>query len=75
MPNRVGGTKGVVEWIAGNLSKDTYVNIMSQYTPVYKAKNYPAISRRITRQEYSNAVKWARDAGLNNLEIQGFHFL
>jgi len=74
MPNRVGGTKGVVEWIAGNLSKDTYVNIMSQYTPVFKASNYPAISRRITRQEYAESVKWARDAGLNNLEIQGFRF-
>jgi len=75
MLNRVSGTKAVAEWIAGNLPENTYVYIMSQYTPVYKAKNYPAILRRITRKEYSDAVKWAKDARLTNLEIQGFRFL
>ena len=72
MPNRVGGTKEVIEWIAQNLPKDTYVNIMSQYQPTYKAFDYPAIARRITRQEYVEAVQWARDAGLTNLDLQGY---
>ena len=71
MPNNVGGTKDVVEWIALNLPKDTYVNIMSQYTPTYKASNYPEIARRITRAEYSQAVHWAKKYGLTNLDIQG----
>jgi len=72
MPNGVGGTKGVIEWIAKNLPKDTYVNIMSQYRPMYKAFDYPKISRRLTRKEYSDAVKWAKEAGLTNLDIQGW---
>ena len=72
MPNHVGGTKRVVEWIAQNLPKDTYVNIMSQYQPTYKAFDYPPIARRITRQEYEEAVEWARAAGLTNLDIQGY---
>jgi putative pyruvate formate lyase activating enzyme len=71
MPNNVSGTKEVVEWIAGNLPKDTYVNMMSQYTPVYKAFNYPEIARRITRSEYSRAVEWAEKCGLTRLDIQG----
>jgi putative pyruvate formate lyase activating enzyme len=75
MPNRVGGTKKVIEWIAKNLPKDTYLNIMSQYTPVYKASQYPKIARRITRAEYQEAVQWAKEAGLTNLDIQGYPFL
>lgn len=75
MPNRVAGTKQVVEWIAANLPKDTYVNLMSQYTPAYKAHDYPEIARRITRGEYEEAVAWARAAGLTNLELQGMRFL
>jgi len=75
MPNQVGGTKEVIEWIAKNLPKDTYVNLMSQYRPVYKAFEYPKISRGITRREYTDAVAWAKAAGLTNLEIQGYHFL
>ncbi len=71
MPNNVAGTKEVIEWIATNLPKDTYLNIMSQYRPMYKAFEYPEISRRITREEYNQAVKWAKKAGLTNLDIQG----
>ncbi len=71
MPNDVGGTKGIAEWIAAHLPKDTYLNIMSQYTPVYKAKEYPDISRRITADEYRDALRYAREAGLTNLDIQG----
>jgi putative pyruvate formate lyase activating enzyme len=72
MPNGVAGTKRMVEWIAQNLPKDTYINIMAQYTPMYKANQYPEIARRITRQEYADAVDWARAAGLTNLDIQGY---
>ncbi len=74
MPNNVSGSKNVLEWIANNLPKDTYVNIMSQYRPTYKAHDFPDIARRITRQEYRDAVRWAEDAGLTNLDIQGTPF-
>ena len=71
MPNDVSGTKQVVDWIAENLPKDMYINIMSQYRPMYKAFEYPEIGRRITRKEYNDAVRWAKEAGLTNLDIQG----
>lgn len=71
MPNGISGTKRVIDWIAANLPKDTYFNIMSQYRPMYKAYDYPELSRRITRREYSEAVTYAREVGLTNLDIQG----
>ncbi len=75
MPNNVGGSEKVMEWIAGNLPKDTYVNIMAQYTPLYKAFDYPEISRRITKEEYKKVVKRAQEIGLTNLDIQGYWLL
>jgi len=74
MPNDVSGTKEVIDWIAGNLTKDTYLNLMSQYRPMYKASDYPKISRRITGEEYATAVNHARQAGLTNLDIQGYYW-
>lgn len=75
MPNKVSGTKNVIKWITENLPKDTYLNLMSQYRPMYKAFDYPKIARRITRKEYADAVNHAKSAGLTNLNIQGYHFL
>ena len=72
MPNDVGGTKRVIEWVANNLPRDTYLNIMSQYRPTYKAFDYPRSSRRITREEYEEAVRYARSLGLTNLDVQGY---
>ena len=75
MPNNTGGSEKVMEWIAGNLPKDTYVNIMVQYNPVYKAYDYPELSRRITKKEYIKVVNKAKDLGLTNLDIQGYWWL
>lgn len=68
MPNRVSGTEKFVRWVAGNLPKSTYVNIMHQYRVEYKAFEYPKIWRRITVQEYLEAMRWADEAGLTNLD-------
>jgi putative pyruvate formate lyase activating enzyme len=70
MPNRVSGSKEVVEWIAKNLPKDTFINIMSQYRPMYKAFDYPKIARRITRKEYKEVLRRAKEVGLTNVHTQ-----
>jgi len=64
MPNGVAGTRKVVEFIAKELSTDSYVNIMSQYRPCYLAYKYPEIDRRITYAEYFEAINTAKEAGL-----------
>jgi putative pyruvate formate lyase activating enzyme len=48
LPNGVSGSERVMEWIAQNLPRDTYVNIMAQYHPDYKASGHPELSRKIT---------------------------
>ena len=68
MPNRVAGTKKFVEWVAENLPKSTYVNIMSQYHVDYKAFEYPEIARGITVQEFLEAMDWAEKHGLTQLD-------
>jgi putative pyruvate formate lyase activating enzyme len=70
MPNNVSRTDLVLQWIGNNLPKDTYVNVMSQYTPMFQAHRFPEISRRITHTEYRQAVAAARSAGLTNLRLQ-----
>ena len=64
-----------MEWIAENLPHDTYVNIMVQYRPLFKAYDYPDIARRITREEYRKAVNRAKELGLTDLDIQGYQWL
>lgn len=67
LPNRVAGTEKFLKFVADNLSKTTYINIMSQYRPEYKASEYPEIARRLKRSEYTEALKLARKYGLNRL--------
>ncbi|MBI5967547.1 MAG: radical SAM protein [Deltaproteobacteria bacterium] len=68
MPNRVAGTEKFVQWVAKNLPKDTYVNIMAQYRVEYRAFEYPEIARGITVQEFLEAIDWAKKYGLINLD-------
>ncbi len=68
MPNHVAGTRAFVKWVAKNLPKTTYVNIMHQYHVDYKAFDHPQIWRAITVDEYLDAMQWAHDAGLINLD-------
>jgi putative pyruvate formate lyase activating enzyme len=68
MPDNIAGTDRLVHWVARELSTMTYVNIMAQYHPEHKAYDYPEISRRITDMEYRQALQWARDSALTNLD-------
>lgn len=71
MPNNVGSSAQVMRWIGEHLPADTYINLMSQYRPMYKADDYPEIARRITAAEYDAAVNAAVGAGLTHLDLQG----
>lgn len=66
MPNNLAGTEEIMNFIASKISKDTYVNIMSQYYPCYRAKQFQEINTRITKAEYENAKLAAKKAGIKN---------
>ena len=67
MPEGLAGTPEVMRFLA-SLSEDTYVNVMAQYRPCHRAGEYPELGRRITREEYNQAVQAALDAGLHRLD-------
>ena len=58
----------LVRFIAEEISKNTYVNIMDQYRPCYQAGQHPPLDRRITAREFRDAVDCARKAGLRRLD-------
>ena len=67
LPEGLAGTAEIMQFLA-SLSEDTYVNVMAQYRPCHEAFDHPRISRRITREEYREAVQAAFDAGLQRLD-------
>jgi putative pyruvate formate lyase activating enzyme len=70
MPGRLDDTRQIVGWLAG-LSRDTYLNLMGQYYPAWKAKSNPRfadINRRVSLPEMAEAAGLARAAGLWRLD-------
>jgi putative pyruvate formate lyase activating enzyme len=67
MPHNIAGTDRFVKWVAEELSPTTYVNLMDQYRPEHRASEYPKIARRLTGEEWRQAVRWAEEAGLGNV--------
>ncbi len=56
LPDEISGTKKAMEFVAEDLSTSVNVSMMSQYFPVYKSMEFPEINRRISVEEYENAV-------------------
>jgi len=68
LPNGLAGTAKIVKFLANEISPQTYLNVMSQYRPTYKAREYPEINRRPTIEELQEAVDLAQEAGLTRLD-------
>lgn len=75
LPNHLSGTDQIMRFIARGLSKDTYISLMSQYFPCHKAEDYPELSRRITQDEYREAMDIMYSYGLHNGWVQDEHGL
>jgi len=67
LPDGLAGTEKIMEFLAREISPDTYVNIMAQYHPEHYAYKYPELSKRITGEDYRNAIEAAKKAGLKNI--------
>lgn len=68
LPENLAGTDQIVRFLAAEISINTYINIMDQYRPAYRAHHYPDINRRISLEEYKAAVQMALEAGLGRLD-------
>ncbi len=64
LPNGLAGSQEIIDFLANEISKDTYINIMDQYYPSHKAADFPELSRRITESEFDEVIEMAKSAGL-----------
>lgn len=65
LPGRLAGSQDVLRFIAEEISRDSWINLMDQYHPAYRAYNDPKLARRITTGEYTEVVAYARSLGLH----------
>ncbi len=65
MPELKNESKIILEFIARNLSTDSYVNIMAQYHPCHLAFQFPELNRRITNSELHEVKNYAEELGLH----------
>jgi len=67
LPGGIAGTEKVMEFLANEISKNTFVDIMAQYRPYWKAFQYPPLNRSITVEEFVKAKEAALKAGLKRI--------
>jgi putative pyruvate formate lyase activating enzyme len=68
LPAGIAGTEAVLKFIAEEISLNTYVNLMEQYRPCYRAGDFPELDRPITAPEFREALDLARRYGLERLD-------
>lgn len=73
MPGQILQAKRILSWIKSNLSTDTYISIMAQYFPTYKAKEMPEINRKISTQEYNFVVSMLKEFENGYIQELGTH--
>ena len=57
-----------MRFLAREISRDTYVNVMAQYRPCGQALEHPPLNRRLTAGEYDEALRIAREEGIRRLD-------
>lgn len=60
----------ILKWIRESLPDDVYISLMSQYTPCYRAYEFPEINRHITRREYEKVLNCFYRLGFEHGYIQ-----
>ena len=64
MPENVAGSLDIIDFLANEISDNTFVNIMEQYRPTFKARDFPEINRSITHKEFNTVYEYAKKRGL-----------
>jgi len=68
LPRGIAGTADVLRFLATEVSRETYLNVMDQYRPCYRADEYPAVDRPLSQEEYREALMLAEQEGLRRLD-------
>lgn len=70
LPSHMQNTKNILKWIKENLPKETWVSVMAQYFPTYKAKEDTLLNRKLKIKEYKEIEKYLYLLDLKNGYIQ-----
>jgi len=70
LPGGIAGTEEVLAFLASEVSRDSYVNLMDQYRPCYRADEYPDIDRPLSVAEYDAALAAAARHGITRLDAR-----
>ena len=68
LPENISGTNSVLAFLSEEISSETYLNLMDQYRPCYRADENPPLDRPLTSREFSRALSLAEDLGLHRLD-------
>jgi len=70
MPGLLEETRAILSWIAEEVSRETFINLMDQYRPAGRvsSEKYPEINTRLRFGEFGEARTIARELGLNRLD-------
>ncbi|MDH3450078.1 MAG: radical SAM protein [Gammaproteobacteria bacterium] len=68
LPDDLAGTEAVIAFLANDVSRHTYLNLMDQYHPCYRAGDYPPLDRSLSHDEYRQALDLAAKHGLQRLD-------
>lgn len=67
LPGHLNETKQILSFLAKEISPNTYLNLMDQYHPCYRADEHPPLDRPLTRKEFQSARAMAVRLGLTRL--------
>ncbi len=70
LPGNISQAVKVFEWVKKNLSAETYISVMRQYTPFGKAKEMPPVNRKLSSKEYAIVKDKILDMGFENCYFQ-----
>jgi putative pyruvate formate lyase activating enzyme len=68
LPGGIAGTEQVLAFLAQEISPNTYLNLMGQYYPCYRADEYPPLDRPTSGEEYRAALRVARHCNITRLD-------
>ncbi len=70
LPKNTNQSIEIINWLKDNVPNDTYISLMSQYTPIKQNESYPELNRRITPREYAKVLDYLLDSGFENIFAQ-----
>jgi len=68
LPGGLAGSREVIDFLAEQISRDTFLNIMDQYHPAHRAGEFPQLRRRVLRHEVEEVREYARARGMRRLD-------